>query len=144
MVLKALSINQPWAWCIVNGYKPVENRDWFTDERGEILIHAGKKFDYDGWLWITKAFPNIPLPDVERFDMGGIVGSAEIVDCVNQSDDPWFFGKFGFVMKNAKPCVMVPCKGALGFFRPDYNSRYVEKPPKKAKPAPENTQTKLL
>jgi hypothetical protein len=25
---KAMSIRQPWAWLIVNGYKDVENRIW--------------------------------------------------------------------------------------------------------------------
>lgn len=122
---KALSVIQPWAWCIVNGHKPVENRDWHTNRRGDTLIHAGKKFDYDGWLWITINFPNLPLPAVGEFDMGGIVGSVQIVDCVSEMDSPWFFGKFGFVLANAKPCELEPCKGALGFFQPDYNSRYV-------------------
>jgi ASCH domain-containing protein len=28
--MKALSVRQPWAWLIVNGYKEVENRDWAT------------------------------------------------------------------------------------------------------------------
>ena len=30
----ALSIRQPWAWLIVNGYKDIENRDWKTHYRG--------------------------------------------------------------------------------------------------------------
>ena len=29
--MKALSIRQPWAWLIVNGYKDVENRTWGPD-----------------------------------------------------------------------------------------------------------------
>lgn len=124
--IKALSINQPWAWCIVHGHKPVENRDWQTKVRGEVLIHAGKKFDHDGWLWIVRTFPNLPLPASDQFAMGGIVGSAKITDCVDNMDSPWFFGKHGFVFTEAKPCEMRPCKGALGFFIPDYNSRYKE------------------
>lgn len=125
--IKALSINQPWAHCIAHGLKPVENRDWRTDRRGEILIHAGKKFDYDGWLWIVKTFPNLYIPAAGDFAMGGIVGQAEIVDCVEQMDSPWFFGRYGFVMQKAKPLDLIPCKGALGFFTPDFNSRYKEK-----------------
>jgi hypothetical protein len=30
----ALSVRQPWAWLIVNGYKDVENRSWTTHYRG--------------------------------------------------------------------------------------------------------------
>jgi hypothetical protein len=32
--LKAISIRQPWAWLIVNGYKDVENRIWAANVRG--------------------------------------------------------------------------------------------------------------
>jgi len=38
----ALSIRHSWAWLIVNGYKPIDNRDWSTTYRGEFLIHASK------------------------------------------------------------------------------------------------------
>lgn len=135
---KALSINQPWAWCIVNGYKSVENRDWETRYRGTVLIHAGKKFDDDGYDFIKSRFLEIPLPPKDQIERGGIVGKADIVDCVSEMDDPWFFGKHGFVLENQEPCDLKPCKGALGFFTPDYNSRYVE--PKKK----ESLQRNLL
>lgn len=47
---------------------------------------------------------------------GGIIGVAEIVDCVEASDSPWFFGRYGFVLRNARPVEFIPVKGALGFF----------------------------
>ncbi|HHY88739.1 MAG TPA: ASCH domain-containing protein, partial [Chloroflexi bacterium] len=43
--MKALSVRQPWAWLIAQGYKTVENRTWATNYRGPLLIHAGKKPD---------------------------------------------------------------------------------------------------
>lgn len=51
--------------------------------------------------------------DLQR---GGIVGRAEIVDCVESSDSPWFVGPFGFVLRNIEPLPFRPYKGALGFF----------------------------
>lgn len=33
--LPILSIRQPWAWLIVNGYKDIENRTWPTHFRGK-------------------------------------------------------------------------------------------------------------
>ena len=45
MKMKALSIKQPWAWLIVNGFKDIENRTWRTKIRGEFLIHAGIEAD---------------------------------------------------------------------------------------------------
>lgn len=116
--MDALSIQQPWAWCIVNDHKPLENRTWATKRRGPHLIHTGKKFDRDGYDWIKEEFPQIPLPKPEEFELGGIVGIATIHDCVESSDSPWFFGPFAFLMKDASPLPFIPCRGALGFFRP--------------------------
>ena len=44
---RALSIRQPWAWLILNGYKDLENRTWRTDYRGPLLIHAGMRVETD-------------------------------------------------------------------------------------------------
>lgn len=113
----ALSIQQPWAWLIVNGYKDVENRTWSTPVRGVIGVHAGKKIDRDGLRHIRLHFPEIELP--EAFDTGGIVGRVEIVDCVKRHDSLWFCGPHAFVLANAEPLPLIPCRGMLGFFRPD-------------------------
>lgn len=48
---------------------------------------------------------------------GGVVGMARIVDCVTKMDSEWFFGKYGFVLRDAFPLPLVPCRGQLGFFR---------------------------
>jgi hypothetical protein len=58
----ALSVPQPRAWLVINGWKPVENRTWATKFRGPILIHAGQKFDPTGYEDILMMHPNIPLP----------------------------------------------------------------------------------
>lgn len=50
---------------------------------------------------------------------GGIVGECEIADCVTTSESPWFVGKYGFLLRDAKPIEFRPCKGALGFFKPE-------------------------
>lgn len=113
---RALSIMQPWAHLIVTGAKDIENRDWSTRFRGPVLIHAGKK--YDGERGEASCM-GVALPD--HFDMGGIVGEAEIVDCVTESSSPWFFGKFGFVLRNARPLPFRPCRGQLVFFTPDFS-----------------------
>jgi hypothetical protein len=38
---------------------------------------------------------------------------------VKQHSSPWFFGKYGFVLEDAKPVDFVPYKGQLGFFDVD-------------------------
>lgn len=112
----ALSIQQPWAWLIVNGYKPVENRDWPTKVRGVFGVHAGKKIDKDAIEWLASEHPEIPLP--ETFETGGIVGRATLVDCVTEHPSDFFFGEYGFVVQDAEPLPLIPCRGQLGFFRP--------------------------
>lgn len=115
---RALSIQQPWAWLIVHGFKPVENRNWPTRVRGLIGIHAGLKVDAEGYEWVRRHFPEIKLPNL--FDVGGIVGRARLVDCVEEHDSPWFVGRYGFVLADAEPLPLMPCRGKLGFFRPDF------------------------
>lgn len=112
----ALSIQQPWAWLIANGFKDIENRDWPTKVRGVFGIHAGKKIDTAAIAYIRRAFPDIALP--ETFETGGIVGRAVITGCVTEHTSRWFTGKYGFVLAEQRPMPLIPCRGMLGFFRP--------------------------
>lgn len=117
----ALSIRQPWAWLIVNGYKPVENRDWPTNYRGPVLIHASKTRDPEGYsqaLQICELL-GITLPPLDDLPKGGIVGEATLHDCVTESDSPWFVGEHGFLLRDARPLPFVPLRGWLGFFNVD-------------------------
>lgn len=43
--MKALSVKQPWAYLILNGFKSIELRTWASDYRGELWLHSGKKPD---------------------------------------------------------------------------------------------------
>lgn len=112
----ALSIRQPWAYLIVNGHKAIENRTWDTKHRGEILIHAGLKFDWTGMLWVARNMPHIPMPTVCSIPRGGFVGKAVITDVITESNDPWFFGPFGFVLEKAEKLPFRPFRGQLSFF----------------------------
>lgn len=120
----AISIRQPWAWLICRSGKDIENRNWKTSFRGTVLIHAAQTMtrdEYDAAVifcsGLGKAIP-FPLFEQLKCERGGIVGQAEVVDCVKQSDSPWFCGEYGFVLRNARILPFQPCKGALGFFRP--------------------------
>lgn len=119
--MKAISVIQPWAWCIVAGGKDIENRTWRTNFRGPVLIHAGKKFDMDAYegLISTGEIPAHMKP--EDFIRGGIVGMAEIVGCTEKSKSSWFMGPYGFMLENQKELPFMPVKGQLGFFEVDYN-----------------------
>ena len=105
--MKALSIRQPFAHNIIHDGKDVENRTWRTHYRGPVLIHAG----------VSKA--ELDRDEYGKYEFGGIIGMAEIVDCVQSMDSKWFYGPWGFVLSNPRPLPLIPCKGALSFFNPD-------------------------
>jgi hypothetical protein len=112
----AISIQQPWAWLIINEYKSIENREWNMLHRGPLWIHASKTFDLDGWQWVKATFPEIPLPSPWTFAQGGLVGQVKALDCVTQSSSPWFFGPYGLVMAEAIPVDFLPLRGQQRFF----------------------------
>ncbi len=125
--MKAISIRQPWAWLIMNGGKDIENRDWPTSVRGRVLVHASKgmtRYEYEDALMTTASvcggIEEAPsLPAFEDLQRGGILGTVEIVDCVTASTSRWFFGRYGFVLRNPRPQPFIPYKGMLGFFEVD-------------------------
>lgn len=114
--LKALSIKQPYPHHIFHDGKDVENRDWPTRGRGWFLIHAG----------VSKSELDMDDERDASLPRGGIVGAARIVDCVTAMDSRWFFGTYGFVLRDAFPIPLIPCRGMLGFFAlPDDVNRTV-------------------
>lgn len=114
--LSAISVRQPWAWLIVHGGKGVENRTWPTSKRGPVYIHAGKKFDRAGYLFLREH----DIRMTGDFLTGGIIGVVDIIDCVQNSISPWAeLGMWHWVLANPRPLEFIPCKGKLGFFRPE-------------------------
>jgi hypothetical protein len=117
--MKTLSIRQPWAWAILQSGKDIENRNWPTSVRGRILIHVGKTYDNIGHSWLEDAH-GLVVPQWLKKNLGGIVGSVEIIDCVKGSQSKWFFGKFGFVLRDPITLPFMPLQGQLGFWNADY------------------------
>ncbi|MGB6179982.1 MAG: ASCH domain-containing protein [Rhodococcus sp. (in: high G+C Gram-positive bacteria)] len=46
--MKALTVQQPWAWAILHGGKTIENRTQNWNYRGPLAIHAGKRWSDRG------------------------------------------------------------------------------------------------
>jgi len=119
----ALSVRQPWAWAIVHGHKPVENRDWRKPNpglsfRGEFAVHASKgmtRREYEEAAGFMECL-GISCPEARDLPRGGIVGQATLGDIVKDFDNPWFFGRLGLMLSDAKACPFIGCDGMLGFF----------------------------
>ncbi len=126
--MKALSIKQPWTWAILFAGKDIENRDWQLPKNfalpQTIAVHASKTttkneicsfIDFSDRLIDVK--PMIHLLDLNLLPFGAILGTVEILGCVQSCPSDWFVGDYGFLLHNPKPLITpIPCKGALGFW----------------------------
>lgn len=92
--MKVLTIKEPWASLIINGYKEYEFRSFKTNYRGKILIHAGLTLEKNNAI----KFNNYNLD----YGKGEIIGEAYITDCILIDDefenklysiDPLVYGK---------------------------------------------------
>jgi ASCH domain len=118
---RALTVRQPWAWLIVNGYKDVENRSWATRQRGDILIHAGmSKTDLnESVLKALRSRFSIHFPNT--FLHGGVIGVVEILDCKKGTSSRWHqCGLIGWVLAEPRRLPYRKCKGALSLYKPKF------------------------
>ena len=129
--MKTLSVRQPWAYLICSGLKDVENRSRRTNYRGKILIHAPAKFDGQGeecfnfkqaaYLMTESGYGGHFFE--QKFAQSAIIGSVEIIDCVNDSNSIWAEpGQWHWILANPvlfeKPILNV--NGKLGLWNYDY------------------------
>ncbi len=125
--MKVLTIKEPWASLIIEGYKKYEFRSWKTKYRGKILIHAGMSLEKD----MLKRFENYNI----NCSKGEIIGEAEIVDCILvdkafndklKKIDPVVYGRsnhvetYAWKLENVKKYdTKIPIKGKLGLWNID-------------------------
>jgi hypothetical protein len=117
--MKVIVIRQPWAWLIVHGFKDIENRSWSPRYRGTLLIQASASLPTKRNLEELRLYARkrgVELP--EDFETGGIVGMAQLTDCVASSRSKWFIGPVGWVLSHQKKLKFIPLKGQLGLFNP--------------------------
>lgn len=77
--MKVLTIKQPWASLIIEGYKKFEFRSWKTNYRGDLLIHAGKSIDKEAYKRLKNYLTEMPL--------GKIIGKVELIDCIKTTQE---------------------------------------------------------
>src|SRR3989344_6270535 len=114
MKMKELSHKQPFAELILLGRKKIELRTWNTKFRGEFLIHASAKPDFEAMRRF--GFDSLPY--------GVIVGKAKLIDVhkynseeehsldreLHLADNSW--GDYGFVLSEVERFdKLIPAKG---------------------------------
>lgn len=127
--MKVLTIKQPWATLIAEGYKIYEFRTWKTKFRGEFLIHAGTDVDKEA----MKRFEHLGL----TYPTGCIIAKVTLTDCLEVDDalrktlehldplvylgvlrEPTWQG-YAFKLEKVEKITPIEIKGKLGFWNYD-------------------------
>ena len=81
--MKVLSLTEPYATLIKNGYKKMETRSWKTNYRGKLYIHSSS-------TKIPKESKNnkelMSLVNINNLNFGNIICSCNLVYCVEMTD----------------------------------------------------------
>lgn len=130
--MRALTVQQPWAWAIIHGGKLVENRTANWSYRGPLAIHAGLRDSDRGWNneLIHDAYIAADYPVL---DLGAILGVVDLVDVHPDAGccRPWGESAYTeggdrerravthLVLENPRALAEpIECKGALGLWTP--------------------------
>ena len=129
--MKVITIKQPFATLIAEGYKEYEFRTWRTKYRGEILIHAGKGIDKKA----MKKYEYLNL----KYPLGCIIAKATLTDCIKIDDNArvmlkaikspcydWLkdytdWNGFGFKLENIQKIKPIEIKGKLSLWDYEYD-----------------------
>lgn len=127
--MKVITIKQPWATLITEGYKEYEFRTWKTTYRGDILIHAGLGVDEEA----LKRFSYLNLD----YPKGVIIAKVTLTDCLEVNNNlreelikkdklvykniinNLSYQGFAFKLENIKKITPIKAKGKLSLW--DYN-----------------------
>ena len=146
--MKVITIKQPFATLIAEGYKKYEFRTWKTKYRGEILIHAGKGVDKS----VMKRFEYLNL----NYPTGCIIARTTIEDCIliddnmkkelKKADEKVYWGainnkerqEYGFKLGKVEKIEPIYINGKLSLWDYDFDKFGVEKCAEKIKQFIEN------
>lgn len=129
--LRVMSVRQPWAWQVIHEDKNVENRLLPTGYRGPVAIFAPYTPDVTALRGLPRVAPAwVRAP--RRFELGAIIGLAELVDSHDASwcgEDqygraiemcsPWALRSHQHIVL-ARPVALsepVPVRGRRGLWR---------------------------
>jgi len=128
--MKAITVCQPYPWLMLQPesdprHKRVENRNWATNYRGDLAIHAGIS---QGWL---STYTGLEPYESDQLIFGAVVGIVRVVACWKIEEIERFVGgpflwvkhhqhtqgPFCWVFDRVRALKYPqPCKGAMGLW----------------------------
>lgn len=133
ILMKVITIKQPFATLIAEGLKEYEFRTWRIHYRGDVLIHAGKGVDKDS----MKRYEYLNL----EYPSGCIIAKTTITDCIpvdnkmkkflKDKDELVYYGiiygdndkkEYGFKLENVEKVNPISVNGKLSLWDYDYKN----------------------
>lgn len=139
--MKTISYHQPYAWMLANGYLDIDDRTWGTKHRGDLAIHASKRFSPHYYDFVKNGL-GIDIPAPEDLEYGGIVAIVNLTHCLSPGEPTNVRPErrahggshcFGWVVDNVRPVDFIPYRGQQGLFEVDV-AQLIAEPPE-VKPA---------
>lgn len=135
---QCLTMHQPWASLLIHGFKRVEGREWCTDYRGPLWIHASAKKPSEQeiesveaqykHLYASSNAPSFP----QSYPTGVLLGRIELTDVMSCEAYKKSLGselqeendsKFLFIVKNPmKLLIPIRMQGSKKIYNLDYDT----------------------
>lgn len=127
--MKVISLTEPFATIIKNGYKKIETRSWKTSYRGELYIHASSTKIPKEW----KENKDLMALAGSNLSYGKIICKCQLVDCIEMTkeniekvkkENPTEYlcgiyeeGRYAWILENITPLENpIEIKGHLGIW----------------------------
>jgi len=115
MIIKALSLKQPWASLVAEGHKSIETRRWRTYYRGPLLICASKSVDRDAIM--------LTGPDLKDYPRGVALAVTKLAGCrpMTEKDErdaccQVYDGAWAFLLVGTRTIEPFRVRGQLNIF----------------------------
>lgn len=119
--MKTLSVQQPWATFIAQGWKPIEVRSWKTDYRGALLIAASKGSNLPASVtYLEEAGEMIHMPRgvalcvVELLEIRPLLRAD--MAAANLEPEDYKPGLWAWLLDKPRAVEQVPIKGRLSLY----------------------------
>ncbi|BAQ63952.1 ASCH domain-containing protein [Geminocystis sp. NIES-3709] len=116
-MMKVITIHQPWAWAIAEGFKTVENRTWQTNYRGLLAIHAGKSKKSLKYLDTVKELTGVENPKLRFGEIIAVVNLTNITIFTHTEWEKWAVkGQYHWLLRNPVKVEPIKINGQMGLW----------------------------
>lgn len=132
--MKAITLHQPWASLIVLNFKSFETRNWATNFRGELAIHAAKRpvkpAEIDAVVNLISDAKTVEVIKNYDYPFGCVVATCNLIDCITMTPEfiasqslteratgDWSEGRFAWRLEEVRSLDQpVPISGQQGLW----------------------------